>query len=450
MKQLLPVFFFLISPFVFSQREVEISELKTPTSPAFALLGVSPNEISRPKSLNDLEVSFMNAFYNNGGFQFPRNFALETNPSQLFRKKQEMSLEEWGNPTYRQQMWRNFSISGATSPRTDIVDTTKLWQQFSVGMRTQFFFTFKEDKERIADWIDAATEYKAAVLPVAKIRGLLDFIEYDPKLYVGDEKQKLNTFFNAFNTQLLMSKDLTEDEKTSLYERINKIRKEVERHTTAYAFSNEQEYTKAVNNILNLLKDDYYEKSGVEKITKRLRDTYNGPQSFFVEMGTAMAWYFPEDKITKTRASRVGVWLSPTFRTNEGNKGVQGEIIGLGRFMNDFVHADSVRNKFYLDLGIRAVLKYKRASFSLEALYRSAGVSQRVVVQNVELRTIPKFQSDYKVSFNVEYRITNTFSVTYSLGKDFNTNTFHQGGNLINLLGLNMGLFPVFVKMIQQ
>lgn len=94
MKQLLPVFFFLISPFVFSQREVEISELKTPTSPAFALLGVSPNEISRPKSLNDLEVSFfMNAFYNNGGFQFPRNFALETNPSQLFRKKQEMSLE---------------------------------------------------------------------------------------------------------------------------------------------------------------------------------------------------------------------------------------------------------------------------------------------------------------------------------------------------------------------
>lgn len=83
--------------------------------------------------------------------------------------------------------------------------------------RSEFFFTFKEDKERIADWIDAATEYKAAVLPVAKIRGLLDFIEYDPKLYVGDEKQKLNTFFNAFNTQLLMSKDLTEDEKTSLY-----------------------------------------------------------------------------------------------------------------------------------------------------------------------------------------------------------------------------------------
>lgn len=25
-------------------------------------------------------------------------------------------------------------ISGATSPRTDIVDTTKLWQQFSVGI----------------------------------------------------------------------------------------------------------------------------------------------------------------------------------------------------------------------------------------------------------------------------------------------------------------------------
>jgi len=450
MKHFLLALLIFFNSFVFGQQEIEISELKTPTSPAFALLGVSPNEISRPKSLNDLEVSFMNAFYNNGGFQFPRNFALETNPSQLFRKKQEMTLEEWKNPSYGQQMWRNFSISAATSPRTDLVDTTKLWQQFSVGMRTQFYFTFKEDKERIAQWVTAATEYKAAVLPVAKIRGMLDFIEYDSKLFAGDEKQKLNAFFNAFNEQLFKNKALTEDEKTSLFERMTRIRKEVERHATAYSFSNEQEYTKAVNNILNLLKDDYYEKSGIEKTTRRLRDTYNGPQSFFVEMGTAMAWYFPEDKITKTRASRFGIWLSPTFRTNEGNKGVQGEIIGLGRFMNDFVHADSIRNKFYLDLGVRAVLKYKRASFSLEALYRSAGITQRVVFQNVELKAIPTFQSDYKVSFNVEYRITNTFSVTYSIGKDFNTNTFHQGGNLINLLGLNMGIFPAFVKMIQQ
>ena len=36
---------------------LEISELKTPTSPAFTLLGVSPNEISRPKSMNDLELA---------------------------------------------------------------------------------------------------------------------------------------------------------------------------------------------------------------------------------------------------------------------------------------------------------------------------------------------------------------------------------------------------------
>ena len=50
MKHFLLALLIFFNSFVFGQQEIEISELKTPTSPAFALLGVSPNEISRPKS----------------------------------------------------------------------------------------------------------------------------------------------------------------------------------------------------------------------------------------------------------------------------------------------------------------------------------------------------------------------------------------------------------------
>ena len=47
----------LISMYAAGQNDPTLSSLTTPAAPAYTILGIQPNEISRPKSLDALETS---------------------------------------------------------------------------------------------------------------------------------------------------------------------------------------------------------------------------------------------------------------------------------------------------------------------------------------------------------------------------------------------------------
>jgi hypothetical protein len=48
-------------------------------------------------------------------------------------------------------------------------------------------------------------------------------------------------------------------------------------------------------------------------------------------------------------------------------------------------------------------------------------------------------QSDYRIDFSFEYKISNKLSVNYTIGKNFNE-TLSQSGNLFSTVVLNLGI----------
>jgi len=58
----------------------DVASLKTPESPAFMALGVTPSEIQRPSTPTGLKTSLANGFSNGGALPLLQNFALEVTP----------------------------------------------------------------------------------------------------------------------------------------------------------------------------------------------------------------------------------------------------------------------------------------------------------------------------------------------------------------------------------
>src|SRR5882724_2241992 len=59
-----------------------LGDLKTPTTPAFVLIGTSPTVVERPTTPQDVALTVYNAVRTAGGL--PRDFALEVAPYWLF------------------------------------------------------------------------------------------------------------------------------------------------------------------------------------------------------------------------------------------------------------------------------------------------------------------------------------------------------------------------------
>ena len=72
----------------------EFNKLRTPDSPAFVLLGVSPSEIQQPSSVKPFAASMMQAFTESGDLVIPKNFAMEVSPYWLFPNP-DLSMKEY-------------------------------------------------------------------------------------------------------------------------------------------------------------------------------------------------------------------------------------------------------------------------------------------------------------------------------------------------------------------
>lgn len=68
--------------------------LRTPTSPAFVLLGLTPTTVERPTTPRAVATSFLSHFTEGGGAILPRQFALEVGPYWLWSHPR-LTLEDY-------------------------------------------------------------------------------------------------------------------------------------------------------------------------------------------------------------------------------------------------------------------------------------------------------------------------------------------------------------------
>jgi hypothetical protein len=125
----------------------EIDKLRTPDSPAFVILGISPSEIQRPTTPRGLAVA-LGGFVTGGELAIPQNFALEIAPYWLVPHR-ELAMARYRSEDLLRPL-RTLSISVATTETqrseagtTGVVAHTDA--DIGIGFRTMLLQTGGDD-----------------------------------------------------------------------------------------------------------------------------------------------------------------------------------------------------------------------------------------------------------------------------------------------------------------
>jgi hypothetical protein len=116
----------------------QIEDFKTPTSPAFAIIGVTPSQVETPRSPKDLGLALYNAY---SGGSLGQDVAIDVAPYWLIARP-ELTYDEYVRPSPLRQLLQNLSASVATAavPEQSATD-------IGLGLRTHVLFVDTSDVE---------------------------------------------------------------------------------------------------------------------------------------------------------------------------------------------------------------------------------------------------------------------------------------------------------------
>lgn len=145
----------------------EYMKMRAPDSPAFTILGVSPNDVQRPTAVSQLAVS-LGSFISNGSVAVPNSLAVEFAPYWL-ASHPNLTLDAYENDAWG-KVYRNFTVSAGTLS-TDATDTAAAFTDLAVGVRTKILDGRPSSK--CAKELDAlqtkAAEFAASLIPPEEV-----------------------------------------------------------------------------------------------------------------------------------------------------------------------------------------------------------------------------------------------------------------------------------------
>jgi len=117
---LITCFLFMTSMSLFAQAtEIPITDLKTPPSPAFVLMGIAPSAVERPTTPRALGTSLLSVLSDGQGSSLPKNFALEVAPYWL-QYHPTLTYDQYTKADFMQSIKQTLSISVATKQQTAV------------------------------------------------------------------------------------------------------------------------------------------------------------------------------------------------------------------------------------------------------------------------------------------------------------------------------------------
>jgi len=114
---------------------IEIDDLRTPSSPAFVLLDVTPASVERPESPKAFVLNLLSTVSQSDGL--PKDYALQLAPYWL-KSHPNLTFGDYQNPNPAQSMLRTMTLSVATSPLLDrsAAAATTIGTRIGLGVRT--------------------------------------------------------------------------------------------------------------------------------------------------------------------------------------------------------------------------------------------------------------------------------------------------------------------------
>lgn len=318
-------------------KAVTPDDMRAPTSPAFALLDISPSSVERPQTPKALSVNLISAL--RGGDGLPRNYALEVAPFWL-TSHPDLTFDGYYHASVLQTMQQTFSVSVATTPLagTDPGAGSSL----GVGVRTLLRAGNPHPQLQAS-----VNDLLAATAAIAT--------EQDATVPLEDERDRLREAGRTADADAVQRRiDALE---ASLPKRVA----EHDRKRRAAAL--------------------------------RIQALDKARVGFVMALAAAEAWDFPQDRYDERKVARWGAWATPGYRAlvcgaKPGDCTSTLDVLVVARVLQDRrTSPDTLR-----DLGARVAWQPVPAfSLSFETVRRSGGTATKTV-PGASARTVGGFE----------------------------------------------------------
>jgi len=171
---------------------VTFDQLQVPSSPAFTILGISPNNIERPKNPTDFAFSLGNA--TSGFTAIPKDYAVEFAPFWIFGKK-KATFREFISNTPKNNMAQTFTVSIATTTAKTQIDSSQI-RKAGVGLKLSVFRG--QPRDEFKKWNDSVSFYlgKASEIMGKKLSDLVSISDKKIRQF-RDSAEKARTMNNT-------------------------------------------------------------------------------------------------------------------------------------------------------------------------------------------------------------------------------------------------------------
>lgn len=427
-----------------AQSDPKISSLKAPAAPASYMLGIQPSAISKPKSWQALETAIYSNFLDStNNLLIPDNFALEFSPLWAATKP-SVKLEDFLKPTMQQTLLQNLSLS-LSSTKSFLVNDSVKSNALGFGARTMLWQGTKNEKElvmlkykKLMKGMTLSTKIFAISTDDA-LKNLKDPDEYIQQFIQLLTVRKSNVF-NSIRADFFEEKDKTN---------IDSVMSALKLFLTSKAEGkNLKEFESSIDDYL----DEFFE---VDVTSVDIEKYTADRKGFKLEFATAMALNYPTNNTSVAYGSKFSMWITPSFQPMD-EKFKWLEFLGVFRYnyynADFYKRFDSQKEYFSssLDYGAKILVKWKKISLDVEAVWRSSNVilSQTKDV-NGNTYTLSKQKNDNQCIATLSYKIDDSITLTYHFGKQFQP-VINYKGNLISVINLNFGFGAPTRKNIQM
>jgi hypothetical protein len=357
---------------------IELDNLKTPTSPAFELLGVSPTAIARPATPRALATELLSS--TNQGTVLPNSYALEVAPYWL-RPRPKLTFQEYTAPSAGQSIRQTFTVSFATS-RDSAADSTLTRAAIGVRLLPLSGRASRKFNSLLAS-LDSIQRTRPRL--ARKLADALDTLDE-----ISARRPRLDSALAAATS----------------------ARDAPAIAAAKRAIANDSATAEQARGDTASVTAELQTKADTQRVLARaMGDASAERMGHFLVFAGGLSGAAPDGLADQLRLSRVGAWATYSYRLESPRF----DLIALLRFLHDGAGEDQNA----LDAGGRLLWLYRDLGISGEWVYRSAfAVSEATPVPGGTQRTVT-LRSSSRIVGVAEYRATDAMYVTMTFGQDF-------------------------------
>lgn len=432
-------------PFVmaYGQSTPSLTDLKTPSSPGFVLLGVEPTSIEKPTTPSAFATSLQSAVTATG---LRPGYSLETAPYWLVNHK--LQLNEYLNPSVWQNVKQTFSVSLATSNLNKGAGANT-GTGTGLGFRFQLFSGKTDPLKEDANDIERCKVIRTRQLVLERIEAVINnrvagaYSLTDAEITTN--ASTLRSFVvgkiraDVANSMVAIRGNIQQNACASVADQ--DIDDAVNGYLDVYLQSLQSQYSHPILKRADLIKWHTYLKTTTvsdSEIGKILTNEYSlekNRSGLLWDFAGAGLLAYPQSSWNNARFQKFGLW------TTLGGDFGKFDVLGSGRVIFA-TSADSASN---VDFGIKGNYGGDKFKIGVEGLFRQYWLSFDVPYINGYVETRRAHKESWRYAINISYKFSDVISVTSTIGKnfdDFNS----KSSNLLTILGLQYNIASYTVK----